>query len=293
MAKSKIDWCDYSVNFITGCTFGCSFCYARRMSKRLSAMGSKTYADVMEACGDPFRPAFHEHVWKRELEKLERKKKKKIVFLGSMSDVFNPGMWLHFDGSRCAFGKQESTAPWVLDMVRVFCGRLPQHEFIILTKRPARLPFNFPPNVHFGVSITHGKDSQRLSEIGDWLGQARSRFSEARIRGVPIGESSCPKPFIVSLEPLRDSSFDPELLFGAGWVIIGAESGPGAGLDRRSEVNPEISRGEEIAAAAERVVEWCWKHEVPCFVKDNLRRIPLEQRPPMDWPREFPHGFRD
>ena len=37
MGKSKIDWCDYVVNPVVGCTpisAGCKNCYAKRMTDR-------------------------------------------------------------------------------------------------------------------------------------------------------------------------------------------------------------------------------------------------------------------
>lgn len=32
MNKSAIDWCDFSWNPVTGCNFGCEYCYARRQA---------------------------------------------------------------------------------------------------------------------------------------------------------------------------------------------------------------------------------------------------------------------
>ena len=36
MNKSAIDWCDFSWNPVTGCNFGCEYCYARRQATRFS-----------------------------------------------------------------------------------------------------------------------------------------------------------------------------------------------------------------------------------------------------------------
>lgn len=34
MNKTKIEWCDFSWNPITGCLHGCPYCYARRIAIR-------------------------------------------------------------------------------------------------------------------------------------------------------------------------------------------------------------------------------------------------------------------
>lgn len=36
MNKSAIDWCDFSWNPVTGCNFGCEYCYARRQATRFA-----------------------------------------------------------------------------------------------------------------------------------------------------------------------------------------------------------------------------------------------------------------
>ncbi|MBN1535214.1 MAG: DUF5131 family protein [Anaerolineales bacterium] len=46
MAKSKIDWCDYVWNPVTGCekiATGCIHCYAEKMAARLVAMNTPGY----------------------------------------------------------------------------------------------------------------------------------------------------------------------------------------------------------------------------------------------------------
>lgn len=34
MNKSKIDWCDFTWNPVTGCTRGCEYCYAAKQARR-------------------------------------------------------------------------------------------------------------------------------------------------------------------------------------------------------------------------------------------------------------------
>ena len=36
MNRSKIEWCDHTLNIVTGCRHGCEYCYARTMSLRFS-----------------------------------------------------------------------------------------------------------------------------------------------------------------------------------------------------------------------------------------------------------------
>ena len=34
MNKTKIDWCDCTINPVVGCPNGCKYCYAERMNRR-------------------------------------------------------------------------------------------------------------------------------------------------------------------------------------------------------------------------------------------------------------------
>jgi len=70
MAKTKIEWCDITVNPVVGCSTGCEYCYARNMNNRFKWI-------------DDFSiPQF----FPERLEMLE-KIKRKVIFLNSMSDI--------------------------------------------------------------------------------------------------------------------------------------------------------------------------------------------------------------
>ena len=48
MNRSRIEWCDHTLNIVTGCRRGCEYCYARTMSLRrgrinTGKMGAATY----------------------------------------------------------------------------------------------------------------------------------------------------------------------------------------------------------------------------------------------------------
>lgn len=57
MNRSKIEWCDHTLNPITGCRRNCEYCYARRMvarfsgDVRLNKMAKKDYSMVPAADG--------------------------------------------------------------------------------------------------------------------------------------------------------------------------------------------------------------------------------------------------
>lgn len=129
MNRTKIEWCDYTWNPITGCTRGCSYCYARRMAYRLKGR-----------CGypkdEPFRPTFHGD---RLLEPLQVKKPSKIftVSMGEFFDPHIPELWR--------------------DLVYRVMFEAEQHTFMVLTKQPQFVRLNeeeyVPPNLWAGISL--------------------------------------------------------------------------------------------------------------------------------------------
>jgi protein gp37 len=119
------------------------------------------------------------------------------VFVDSMSDLFHPGIPLPF-----------------LRQVYSVMDACPQHQFQILTKRPAPMARtvpklvdglgHVPPNVWLGTSV---ESVDYLDRVG-WL-----RKTPAAVR-------------FLSLEPLLGPL--PGLtLTDVDWVIVGGESGPG------------------------------------------------------------------
>ncbi len=94
---------------------------------------------------------------------------------------------------------------WIWDVIRIM-SCTPHHTYQILTKRPARLlDFAWPSNCWVGVTVELPKYLDRIDVL---------RKVRAPLR-------------FVSFEPLLGEM--PELdLSGVGWVIVGAETGPGA-----------------------------------------------------------------
>jgi protein gp37 len=143
--KSNIEWTEMTWNPVTGCTKisqGCKHCYAERMAKRLTAMGSARYRNGFEVTLHP------------DLLDVPRKwRQPRVVFVNSMSDLFHEDIPDEF-------------------IARVFetMRECPQHTFQVLTKRADRLAalaskLAWPKNVWMGVSV---EDVRVISRV-DYL----------------------------------------------------------------------------------------------------------------------------
>jgi len=168
---------------VTGCTKispGCAHCYAERISLRLKAMGQPNYVNG-------FKVSIHENA----LEIPLLWKKRQIVFVNSMSDLFHEEVPLSF--IKRVFSVMEK-ASW--------------HKFQVLTKRSERLVELAPKlpwheNIWMGVSIENNDYIHRIDHL---------RTVPSSIR-------------FLSLEPLLGPL--PNLnLSGIDWIIVGGESGP-------------------------------------------------------------------
>ena len=145
MNRTGIEWTDYTWNPVTGCTYGCDFCYARRLAKRLKGR----YGYPLD---EPFKPTLHQ---KRLQEPFDQKKPARI-FTCSMGELFDPKV-------------PEYWHDLVMDTIRLN----PQHTFQILTKQPQNIyPITYPDNVWMGVSICRQHDLDRLK----WLRKANTRI---------------------------------------------------------------------------------------------------------------------
>lgn len=191
MGKSKIDWCDYVWNPVTGCTKvseGCRNCYAERLAKRF--WGERKFTDVV--CHED-RLGFPQTI-----------KKPSFIFVNSMSDLFHKDV-------------PEGFIRDVMSVIR----QAPEHNFIILTKRAKRMmhffndmPYNLNENLITGVSVENQETADERIPL--------LLSTRAKCRIVSI------EPLIgaVNLRPYLDGevAWDAHL----DWVIVGGESGPGA-----------------------------------------------------------------
>lgn len=140
MNRTKIEWCDYTWNPITGCKHGCPYCYAKKIADRFN--GSKSWPNG-------FEPTFHYG----RLNDPTKIKKPQTIFVCSMADLF--GAWV--------------PDLWV-SLVLGACWQAPQHTYIFLTKNPQRYlrirGFLGKKNLWFGATITNQNDADQRIQ---WL----------------------------------------------------------------------------------------------------------------------------
>lgn len=143
--KSNIEWTEMTWNPVTGCTKisqGCKHCYAERMAKRLTAMGSERYRNG-------FNITLHPDL----VDVPRRWRLPRVVFVNSMSDLFHDDIPLAY-------------------IQRVFSTMrdCPHHTFQVLTKRGERLaeiaPYlPWPVNVWMGVSVEDSRVVDRVEHL--------------------------------------------------------------------------------------------------------------------------------
>jgi protein gp37 len=258
MNRTKIEWCDYTWNPVTGCwgpggvseeySNRCWYCYAKKMANRFYGDGQ-----------DHFFPQFHPE----RLGQPSKIKKPSRIFVCSMGDLF--GDWV----------------PWQWIKSVLTCAEVNQeHTFIFLTKNPARYAeFNpWPKNCWVGCTVTNQEDAdERIPDL--FKVKAPVRFVSVepmlglvdlnQIRGKnglvfwPPCSSECPEwragcnPGLRRFECYhRATSYTSERL---NWLIIGALTGPGA---KAHQPKPEW---------AQSLIDQARAAGVPVFLKDNLK----------------------
>jgi protein gp37 len=188
--NSHIEWTDATWNPVRGCTKispGCKHCYAETFAERFRGVK-----------GHPYEQGFDLRLVPEKLTEPFLWRSPKLVFVNSMSDLFQDGVPDHYIEAVC---RVMVKANW--------------HTFQVLTKRSARLrellsgPLRFAAeqaHIWWGVSVEDQKYGlPRICDLQE--APARVRF--------------------LSIEPLLEDlgAFN---LSGINWAIVGGESGPGA-----------------------------------------------------------------
>lgn len=215
---TKIEWATRVWNPVTGCTKGCSFCYARRFAER---MKSNPNPKIAQKYRNGFKPTVHFNVF---FESASWRKPER-VFVGSMGDLFDP-----------EFGRPPF---WNLmfEMQKYI-----QHTYMLLTKQPKNMlqyakrwcEFNkikqLPSNIWCGVSVSNQNEANNLIPI--------LLEVPAAVRFVSIEPMTDP----VTLINLGDDEYhnfltgefictgqnEPVSTGCLDWVIVGGMTGPGS-----------------------------------------------------------------
>jgi len=256
MAATKIEWCDFAWNPVTGCTpvsEGCRNCYARRMAYRLRGR-----------CGYPEDEPFAVTLHPDRLDEPLRWRKPKRVFVCSMGDLFH-----------------EDVPPAFIDQILDVVSACPQHTFMVLTKRPQNI----------ARKLYEVTEETPIRELGGgdyfpnlWLGATAENQEAAEERIPPLLRIPAAIHF-VSCEPLLGpvdlqriplaegygylwanplDGIHPKLTSngkrcpGLDWVIVGGETGPGA-----RPMRPEWARA---------IRDQCLEAGVPFFFKQWNRK---------------------
>jgi protein gp37 len=224
---TKIEWCEETVNYITGCeaiSEACKNCYAQRMAKRLA--GRHGYPQ-----DDPFRPGT---LHPEKLRKMLTWRKPRQIFMNSMGDTFH-----------------EAVSQGVLDdmwwAMKHHAGR-PRHTYIVLTKRAERMR-----DYMVGLEAALARVGYLVGapkKIADWwpgvwMGVTAENQRRADERMPVLARTPAAVRF-VSVEPMlgpvnldrwlcpphqEGRSCTGEKVTFRGpldWVICGGETGPGA-----------------------------------------------------------------
>lgn len=195
---SEIEWTDATWNPVSGCrviSAGCTNCYAMRMAARLQAMDHPSYEGTTRKSGS-------RHVWTGKTHLLEHTleipltwKKPRLVFVNSMSDLF-----------------QDSVPFEYVERVWRIMEEAEIHTFQVLTKQPERMAKFLKQrrrralqNVWVGTSVEDARVVHRVADL---------KRCRAAVR-------------FISFEPLIGPVGEIDLS-NIHWAIVGGESGPSA-----------------------------------------------------------------
>jgi protein gp37 len=186
---TEIEWTDATWNPVTGCTKispGCDHCYAERFSERFRGVP-----------GHPFEHGFDIMLRPERLEQPLGWKSPKMVFVNSMSDLF-----------------QKEVPTSFVDKVFDTMERADWHVFQILTKRSSLMRDYVNERYAGGIAPAH-----------IWLGTSvEDGARKSRVRHMQQMNAAIR---FLSVEPLIGPIGKVDLR-GITWVIVGGESGPGA-----------------------------------------------------------------
>jgi protein gp37 len=187
---SAIEWTDATWNPVRGCTkisAGCKHCYAATFAERFRGVK-----------GHPYEQGFDLKLVPEKLTEPLHWKTPKMIFVNSMSDLFQPGVP---DTYVETVAEVMLAANW--------------HTFQVLTKRARRMR-----------ELLNSRLMEAAQARHIWWGVS----VENKKHGVPrIAELQQARVAVrfLSIEPLLEDLGELNLK-GISWAIVGGESGPGA-----------------------------------------------------------------
>jgi len=251
--KTKIDWADSSFNPITGCYHDCPYCYARGISTRFKnrdeLIEPETYhlehdcREIIECNEQPyfikngaktraaypygFTPCIHRY----RMNEYQNKKGRNI-FVCSMAD-----MWGNWVPDR-----------WIIEVLST-CEKAPQHNYLFLTKNPARyIEFFNRGELPGGDNFWYGTTVNTPDML---YAYSESLHNEANV----IHHT------FLSIEPIFEDFGEFKGGAFVDWVIVGAETG-----NRKGKVIPQKEWIKNI-------VNICRQRNIPVFMKESLRSL--------------------
>ena len=221
--KTRIDWCDATINPVIGCSRGCEYCYARKMNARWK---------WVEDFGVPqFFPA--------ALEQPYKWKRPRIIFVCSMGELWDPLV----------------PDAWIFKTFAMI-DENPQHEFLLLTKRAHDAHVWFPvlpDNARIGVSITSEADACNRFDYytdGQWCSEERNFISFEPLLG-PTSEAIYSRISWIIIGAQTNPNVQPkqawvqDILNRAdkfGIPVLMKHNLEWPAVDRRFEFPPELER---------------------------------------------------
>lgn len=275
MNKSKIDWCDFTWNPVTGCPRGCFYCYAAKQSRRFCGdvrlnKTSPQIAEITTAAGRayilekpfksdtgkviPFPAAFAPTFHRYRLASPAQKKKPASIFVCSMGDLFAPTI----------------PTKWIVDVFDA-CAAAPWHSYLFLTKYPQRykeldevalLPHE--KNFWFGTTVTRASEIERIYQLP--LTVHRFASVEPILEGIDLD----------GLGPTHNPAGPAYITTPLDWLIVGAETG-----NRKGKRPPEN-------AWLRAAVGWAHRNGVPVLLKDSAELRAVWGK---DLIQQFPAGL--
>lgn len=154
MNKTKIEWCDYTINPVKGlCPMACYYCYARRMYKRF-----KWNPEI-----------WYDSTWWQDLKHIKTGSR---VFIGSTMELF--------------YYKDNAWIPAILN----WCNAFNKLTYIFLTKLPGHLPKKWPDNCWVGATATNMRQyKQAILGLSSINAKVKFISFEPLLEHIPVASS--------------------------------------------------------------------------------------------------------